>query len=302
MKRRTFLATCGSAAAVAVAGCSGGGDGSDGGETDDPTRTATNTPTETDRSTPTETQTETPTGTVEPTPTYQPSVSLGSLQPGVLILRTDAIGVRDRAGQYLYLDVSIEEGDPPAKDEFAFQFGGDSYAPFTERTPVLWRDYNHDGAYSKDRGEGWLLFELPATGDAADAGLTWGFGNEEWRPDGTVRERLAAFPPEFSASVSVPEAVPEGEKPTVSITATNEGDVPGHFVAGLNRSGPRVAIRPVKAASFRVPAGESKTWEHTDDTVSYRSSEEFGDGEADMTYRVNLNGTDRSRDVRITKS
>lgn len=296
MNRRTFLAACCSTAAVAVAGCSGGSDGTDGDTATETPTGATATATETDRST----LTDTPTGTVEPTPTYEPSVSLGSLQPEVLELRTDAIAVSDWAGQYLYLDVSIEEGQPPALDEFSFQFGGNAYAPLDGRTPMLWREYNHDGAYTKSRGEGWLLFELPATGDASGARLTWGFGNEGWRPDETLRERLAAVPPELSVSVSVPEAIPEGESPTISVTATNESDVPGRLIGGLNRAGPRVAVRPVSAISRAVPAGETVTWEHTDDSVNFGESEASGDGEPDVTYRVDLPGRNVDREVRIT--
>lgn len=302
MKRREALALLGSAAALGVAGCAGGSDdgGADAGTgTDSPTPTTANpTGTPTDTATPTET----PAGTVEPTPTYDPAVSLDSLQRGVLELRTDAIAVIDRAGQYLYLDVSVEGEPVPAADEFAFQFDGDTHEPITRETPVLWRDYNHDGGYSKSTGEGWLLFALPAAGDASNARLTWGFGNEGWRPDRTLRDRLAATPPEMSVTASIPEAVTEGEAPTVSVTATNESDLPGRLIGGLNRRGPLTTIRPVASMSLWVPPGESRTWEHADEGLVYREPETYDDGEPDMSYEVSLPGEDLGGEVRITSS
>jgi hypothetical protein len=250
----------------------------------------------------TDSEADAPPDTAEPTPQYAGAISLDALQPSLLYLETDAIGVGGGPGQFLYLDVSIADSVPPAKGNFAFEFGGDSYDPVFE-TRGLWRAYDRDAEYDATTGEGWLLFELPATGEADDARLTWGNeenGQGEWRPDQSLRERLASFLPKLSVSVSVPEVVSQGDDPTISVTATNEGDLPTRLVGGLNRSGPSVAVTPVTPVSKLVPAGESVTWKHADSSVMYRDSGEDGDDDPDMTYRLRTPYGDFVREVRIT--
>jgi len=253
---------------------------------------------------PTPTPTQTPTSTSTPTPSDGVvSVSLDALQPALVSMTSaDSIGVRDDDGQYLFLDVSVEAGSPPDVDDFAFHFDGTAYDPARDEFR-LWREYNQNDAYEPETKEGWLLFELPETGDASNPRLTW--NNAAWGPDAGLVRRLSERQPSMSVSPSFPESVTSGASPTISIEVTNDGngddDLPGRFVAGLNRSGPRVAHRPVERISVPVPAGESETVEVVDDSVRYPDSDGIGDGDPDMTYYLDWPGERVEREVRLTE-
>jgi hypothetical protein len=101
----------------------------------------------------------------------------------------------------------------------------------------------------------------------------------------------------------VPETVGHGADPTVGFTVANEGAHDGRFVAGLNRSGPQTAILPVAAISRRVPAGETVTWSVTDDEfMRGPGSDELGDGEPDLSYKLHWPGGRRTEGVRVVES
>lgn len=231
------------------------------------------------------------------------SVALDALQPGLVTMTSpDSIGVRGDDRQYLLLDVSTpDDADPPARDSFAFAFDGTDHRPESVEEPWrFWRFEDAEAAfYDADSGEGVLLFELPASAERDDAslGLTWPGG--EWRPGEAIRKRLLAPTPPLSVTLDVPGSIERAESPTVSVTVENDGDVPGRFVAGLNRSGPMVAYTPVERISLSVAPGESETWEHTDSLFGGDVPDErVGDDEPDMTYHLDWAGGDARRSVR----
>ncbi len=281
MHRRDALLSA-SAVLAGLAGCVSG-DTSDAGGTDppdgdDPGTTA---------------GTATPGDTATPSEYTVGSVELGALLPAVVETTSpDSIGVEGGdTRQYLYLTIGAgAEGDAPPIDEFAFALGGTEYDPKRyDNEFAHWR--TGDGSqYAAADGEGWVLFELPATPeDAGGAALRWPGG--EWTPEATLRERLAAPQPPTSVSVSVPGTVAAGEQPTITVTITNEGDLPAGVPIAINRVGPRVAYAPLKAGRPRVPPGETTTWEWTDGAVDLES------GGESATYHVHWHAGDVSHEV-----
>ncbi|WP_440989638.1 hypothetical protein [Haloarchaeobius baliensis] len=279
MRRRALLSTSGVVLA-GLAGCL-----SESSDDDEPANDTTNS---------TDTPTDAP--TTEP-PRSAVTVSLESYQPAIIQLATDSIHTASEAGAYLFLSVDASEADdPPSRSDFAFELDGTSHSPVKPDERRLWRQYSEDGSYGGENATGWLLFELPEAAAAEDARVTWPDG--EWRPGESLRTRLAAEYPPMSMEFSVPETVPNGEHPMVTITVQNEGAVDARFVAGLNRVGPRIAYTPVAAPSFVVPAGGSETWEHTGDYDTTRlQDDELGDGQHDVTYHLDSVLGRESRDV-----
>ncbi|WP_257297702.1 hypothetical protein [Haloarchaeobius sp. FL176] len=283
MRRRALLSTTG-AMLAGLAGCLSGDEPTDGTDTTNGTDTPS-----------------------DPTDTSQPAespaeVSLLSYQPAVVQLATDSIHVNDDDGGYLFLSVDASAADEPAgRDEFTFVHGDEAYSPVEPGKSQLWRQYHEDDSYGDGNESGWLLFELPEVVTGDDVRVGWPGG--EWRPGEPLRSRLAAEYPELSMSFTVPEKVPQGDHPTVTLTVQNEGDVDARFVAGLNRVGPRIAYTPVTDASFVVPAGASETWDHTGgfDTTPL-GDDELGDGLHDVTYHLDSILGQESRQVRYVAS
>lgn len=276
----------------------GTGDDPDDGETSGPTTTPTDTPTAT------ETQTPVP---------AELDVSVTSLAPAVVEMSSpDSITVGNAIGsQFLTLHVAVEYGDPPAADDLRVRFDGEAYPPLSTDLASadrrLWRAYrDRDGGYPGLRGDGWLVYELPATGDASAAALTWPDGGE-WPLDGEsatgdpLRTRLERQPPPLSMAFSAPKTATPESTPTVSFEVTNEGEVGGRFVAGLSRSGPRIAYTPVEAVSQPVAAGETATETVTDRIRLEDPGEDVGDDEPDFTYHASWIGGTARRDVRLVE-
>jgi hypothetical protein len=145
------------------------------------------------------------------------SVSLLALQPAVVSLQTaDSLGVFGADRQFLVLDVTAIDGDAPAVADLTFRFDGTEVSPSDPDNPD-WSDYNPgETRHSADSGRGWVVFELPATGDAGTAALTWPGG--EWTPDAALRERIADPAPALSLEWSVPETATVGGSPTLEFT------------------------------------------------------------------------------------
>lgn len=237
--------------------------------------------------------------TTTPERTTTPTLSIAALtlQPGVVSrMGADYVGVSDGAEQFLYLDVTVDEGTPPSPGSFRFRFDGETYAPVDD-LDGLWKTRTSD-PYTEDEGAGWLLFRLPETGEATTARLEWSGG--EWQPGAALRQRLLTPSPPMSASMSVPETMRSEEKPAVTVRVTNDGSVAGRFVAGLNRSGPNVAQIPVGSVSVAVPAGE--TVERTVDDGAYMgtpAADDVGDDDPDVTYTLDWTGGRVSRELRL---
>lgn len=229
------------------------------------------------------------------------SVSLLSLQPVVVSLQTaDSLGVSGTDRQFLFLDVTATDGDAPAVADLHFRFDGTETSPYDPDSPN-WSDYNPgETQYSTDSDGGWVGFELPATGDAGAAALTWPGG--EWTPDAALRERLADPAPALSLEWSVPETAPVGGSPTLDFTVTNEGSLDGRFVAALTRFGPRLTSIPIGGISRRIPAGETVSFA-VEERFSLEASEsdEVGDDDPDFSYVLEWAGGSSRRAVRLVE-
>jgi hypothetical protein len=228
------------------------------------------------------------------------SVSLSRLQPGILLERSDDVVVEGGGREFLFLTVDVEADALPDPEDLRFRFGGTDYRPVDPDDEIRGHhlsDTEDAPPYDPESGSGWLLYDLPETGDASDAGLVWDGGR--WWPEGLSRDRLAAVPPTLSLAWTVPEEVSystdeSADDPTVrhSFSVTNEGDHDGRFVAGLNRTG--YVNGAVGVVERRIPAGETVTWEYTD-ALSY--VREFGEGEV-ARYTLEWVEGSPSREVR----
>lgn len=250
---------------------------------------------------PTESANETASPPLTQSPTDTPtsvSVALDALQPVVLYLATDAIQINTDSGQYLFLTVSASGENPPEKTDFSFHFDGHTFAPFDGDERDVYRAYG-DSEYDAEAGTGWMLFVLPSTGSATNAYLAWPGGT--WHPEEMLRRRLEASTPSLSVSASFPDDVAVGDAPEISLRITNEGELPGRFVAGLNRSGPRVAYRPIARVSVSVPAGKTVTHKVADDELTPMHEEDVGDSEPDFTYYLHWETGDQEKQVRLVK-
>lgn len=280
MRRRTLLASSATLLGAGLAGCLGDSGGG--------TTTAAPTP---------EATTEAPTTerTTEAT-TYDASVSASfeRLQPNVVLLGIDSLGVRPKGHQYVFFRVDVTDGDPPERAAFGFRFDGERYPPGVDTGGMLWRDSEGDDRYTADRGDGWLVFELPETGDAGDAALV--LGGDEWLVPEAVRERLEQPSPSLSLDWDVPEEQPAGES-TLGFTVTNDTDRGTWFVGGVTGVGIRAAYAPVAGVVREVPAGETVSWEVTHDNGADSGDDSVGDGEADGEYQLSWAQGDREQTV-----
>jgi len=275
MKRRRLLASVG--LALGTAGCLGTDDG------DDATDTTTSATTAGDATTSTTT---TASATLDVTET--------TLQQALVFLETDYLSTTGGDGRYLLANAFVSEGRVDRRD-VALRVDGTEYEPDDGRTVSrLWRVYQSGSAFEPDLG-GLLLFELPASGfdSTSDAAVTWPGGEHRLRAG--LRERLRADAPAFSVSITAPDTLAQGESPRFEVAVTNEGDVPGRFVAGLNRYGPRVASTPAKRFSILVDADGTERTSYTGGISGHRvPDDQLGDGDADLRYGWNGAADDRT--------
>lgn len=224
------------------------------------------------------------------------NVAFEAVQPTIVELQTDTLSLSTSNHQYLYIQVDSTGNENPRPESFALWFDGSKYQPIDRHN--IYRN-RVDVQYSRSTGEGWLLYELPPTGYADDARIVQ--GGSKWTPPSTIRELLRTEPTSFTVSVSFPETIPQGQKPTVSLTVTNNHDRPGWFVAGLSRSGPSIARIPAARLSKPVGATETANFTVTDnapmDTVT---RDERNDGKPDMRYYLEWESGTAEGAVRIT--
>lgn len=307
MKRRTFLATAGSglAGAVGLAGClnvggTGAGDGTPAGDAG-PTATPTDAPT---------TTTDRGSTTAETPPTDEPTTTTGErgtadvtvrslhLQYGLVTPSSpDSIGTWNTDTPYLMALVAVD-GDLP-RSEFTLAVGDRRVDP-AEQTRIYrtaWGDYQW---YARGRPGGVLAFELPTGDPDGSMRLTWPGGDRS--VDEGIGPRLAAGPPQFSASLSLPETHEGLDAPPVEIEVTNEDDVPRRFLGALNRVGPMIAYAPIARVSEMVSPGETTTLTVEDDWTGMPGDDRIGDGEPDVTYRLHYAGGEAVGDIRIVES
>ena len=237
--RRRFL-TLGAAASVAVAGCNGIGDGSDGDST------PTTTPTATGIETPTPTGTETPADTAGTV-----VVDSVTVQPGLVGFFIDFYFVLRRPEtQWVVAEVAAADGLPP--ESFAMTTPDDA---FEMRAEIEYSDASlaaFGDAYAPTE-PGWLAAEVPKPLKVEEAALTWDGGR--YPVDGAPLDRLRRPPTEFEVSF---EAAPidgvDGAARSI-VTVENVGDVAGTFVAAINMTFP--VNRPERRVVRRVGAGET---------------------------------------------
>lgn len=295
MDRRGFLSCCGVSFA-GLAGCTAPRDSRPTTETDSDARNFT--------------ESETQTTTL---PDSDIRVEYSGLQAGVVTLFVDAYElVSDPGFQYLFLDVAVMSGRPPPPEAFGFRFDDEEYSPKTEwnhlplhRGEKSSRDYpdgTGEGRYTgEDDGSGWIVFQLPETGDASDARLTWPGG--EWRPDEDVRTRIGAPLPRLGIEAwTVPETVSPDTNPVFEFTVANEGNRPGHFVGAINGRGVSTN-RVVTLVSHRIPAAATESWQVTGGTGQIPPEDflnESSKNEVTIPYTLLWPGENISRTTRVT--
>lgn len=181
----------------------------------------------------------------------------------------DSIGTfGNRERQYVVAD-AVSDGANPARDAFALDAAGESYAAKTARdvvpTGALWGLFDPSDSVGSDP----LLFEVPKPLDAEAVVLRWPGGEHRLSEE---RVEKLSRPTTFEVTAfSAPESVANGEELTLELTVENAGESDGTFVAGLNRSGPDVAYAPVEAVLLDVVAGDAETWTHSYAPDSYAS-------------------------------
>ncbi|NIC00315.1 hypothetical protein [Halobacterium sp. R2-5] len=280
MRRRALLASSATLLGGGLAGClgdSGGGEPATGAPTTDST-------------------TAEPTESTTSQTTYDAGVSAAfeRLQPNVVVLGVDSVGVRPDGSQYAFFHVAVADGDAPERSAFEFRFDGDSYPPGVDTSGTLWRDSEGDDRYTAARGAGWLVFELPETGDAGDAALA--LGGDEWSVAELVRERLEAPSPSLSLDWDAPEEQPAGTS-TLGFTVTNDSERDTWFVGGVNAVEIRGAHAPVAGLAREIPARETVSWEITHENGKAPGDDSVGDGEPDGEYRLTWAQGEREQEV-----
>ncbi|WP_336037769.1 hypothetical protein [Halobacterium yunchengense] len=246
MRRRALL---GSAAGLLGAGLAGCLDQSSDGPTTEPAGTTARPAADTTTEPPTTERTSGFDASLDPT--------VDRHQHGVAVLGVDSVGVKS-GSQYVFYRVDVTDGDPPARTDLGFRYGGQVFGPGVQTGGgQLWRASETDTRYTSDRGEGWLVFELPPARSAGHAAFA--LGSEEWPAPDWLRERLAAPEPPTTVEWGLAADQP-GDAARLSFSVTNEGDVDARFVAGLNGVGVGAAHRPVAAFHREVPVGETVSW------------------------------------------
>lgn len=195
--------------------------------------------------------------------------------------------------QYLIAALTVEGA--LARDELALNIGDDVYESTTEGRlyRVVWGD---DQWYDQDSSHGVLMFPISqeATGPPR---LTWSSGEEVL--DDKLDIPIGGPPPQFSASVDLPETYEETEAPPVGINVSNEGERKGRFLGALNRIGPRIAYTPVGEVSDVVPAGETVDIAVSDSWTGMPDEDRIGDDEPDVRYRLNYADGEESAEIRL---
>lgn len=208
---------------------------------------------------PTSGRTSTVPGTSESTTNTPQSLKFSNptVQTGIATQWEDTIEVRG-GGQYFTVEATVDgEDHGPPLGAFEFVFDGERHEPYDPENVLAVPPLK----YRADTGGGRIVFRLPEQGLAGTARLVWPGG--EWTPTEDVRERLASPLPTFDVRVSAPDEIEGFERPTLSIAVTNEGDVPGRHVVGVDQKGPGGYFATVGRFAFDLAPGETETRTHT---------------------------------------
>lgn len=285
MRRRTFVAALPAAAGLTgLTGCLGDSDGAE-----SPDRTGSPAP-ESGSTRPE------PTGTADGDPSTTDTPTTGGSTPGGLTTSAHTVRVRFRAAYRHVINVdgirvvapeadqfafvhppptdgnSSPDGNPPP-DAFALALGDRRIAPTT--FPRRYRSWTPgiESVYVPAARDGWLVFDVPVVeaNETNDAALVFD-GTRYPMPD-EARSRLARAPELTLESVSVPESVRDGERIELGVTAANDGDREGLFLAGFRFSG------LPKTIEVQVPPGETRSA-----AVTYESHGAGGSMHFDFDY------------------
>ena len=244
-------------------------------------------------------------------PEYDLDIEFSGLQSGIVELFEDAYELSSNPGsQYLFLNVSVTSGLRPAVEDIIFRFDGEAYSPKTEWDyPPLHRGEDSVGEFpdsvgderyrSDDDRDGWLVFELPERGDASEAAFSWPGG--KWKPDESVRGRLANPLPDFSLEAwTVPETISSTARPEFEISARNEGAEPGQFWGAIDGDG-WTTDRTVTLVTQRIPPGETESWRVTGRSSQIPPEDMSGENEeVTISYTLLWEGENQSQSTRVT--
>ncbi|WP_148561331.1 hypothetical protein [Halanaeroarchaeum sulfurireducens] len=231
-------------------------------------------------------------------------VEFSGLQTGVVQFIEDFYDVvSDPNSQYLFLDVTVTSGSTPTLSEFTFHFDDEEYSPVTDLTVPVHRGEESDREYpdkpgrtvvrSEFTGGGLLLFQLPETGDASDAVLTWPIG--EWKPDGELRRRIAEpLPLLYTTRWQAYIPVSRDNPPVFRFTVENKGNLPGQYFAGIWGEGS--VHGPITLVSRRIEPDETEVWKVPGGPeFIYRESEMNESENEEFTMEYMLEGPYGSR-------
>lgn len=254
-------------------------------------------PSEPETNEPPMTTANTPTATAEPTPTYDVTVGSLQLQYGLVKPNSpDSIGITNPEAPYLVASVHVD--GPLEYDEFGLTMGDVRHSP-TKPERLYRTSWGDDQWYEAGRGAGLLVFDAPSM-PTKHLRMTWPGGEQPI--DEAIIDRIDGSPPQFTASIDVPETTSSTDAPPVEIEVSNEGEKPGRFLGALNRTGPLIAYAPIARLSELVPARATSTITVSDSWAGLPDEERIGDDSPDVTYRLDYAGGDDSARIRLVDS
>lgn len=225
MDRRAYLAVTGGALSAVAAGCLGSsGDR----PADRPGRTTTgSTASETEGS---------PTATATAGVAIEDVVVRKAVRYESTMGSSGVLAAHDRQ----YVVASVRGGRDRSAAEFAFEAGGESWAPGLPDTAggVNYAVAGHEGGpvdrrLGRDRS--YLAFAVPSPLSASRPRIRLaGPDDVEWPLSAALRKRLAAPAPRFELdALEAPDEVSQGEPVSVSLSVTNVSETAGRFLAAV---------------------------------------------------------------------
>lgn len=218
-------------------------------------------------------------------------VEFSGLQLGVVQFLEDFYKVvSDPNSQYLFIEVTVTSGSTPTLSEFSFHFDDQVYSPIEEMMVPVHRGEESAREYpdkpgrvverNEFTGSGVILFQLPETGDASNAVLTWPGG--EWEPDEELRKRIAEpLPHLYTTQWHVSAPVSRDNPPEFRFKVRNMGNLPGQYFAGIWGQGN--VHGSITLVSRRIEPDETEVWNvpggpdfiHRESDIHESEGEEF---------------------------
>ncbi|MFB6071944.1 MAG: hypothetical protein ABEJ88_03155 [Halobacterium sp.] len=263
--RRGYLAASGGLL-VALAGCTGTGDGDATTSTTETTERTTTTTTAGTTSDPIEVPKRLSWGETATVDGTDVTPRAASVQHSAFYLTSpDTVGVLsfgDR--QAVFVTVDVVGDTRPAVDDFELVLDERVQAWVEYEAAPTARFYEQGQAYAPDEsGGGWIGFDAPASVDVEEPRLRVQFGGEtegsiRWPLPDAAASDLRAPPPAFEVSAfSAPDSVAPGGEIEVSATVENTGDGAGTFRGAFNQRGPTYQV---ETYAFDLAAGAARDW------------------------------------------